>query len=144
MTSVMDERARITELVSPNTAHSSLDYGLNVNCPPCRKELNAILGPRWFCHCACGWTKGPTKLYPRNGFTRLTSVRSVAGWAGCARSFFRGRPSHYNEDSKKSLSVSSGASILRPMNITLEWKRLTTEEAFGLWDFRYLTTPKTR
>jgi integrase len=33
--------------------------------------------------------------------------------------------------------VSSGASILRPTNITLEWKLLTTEEAFGLSDFRY-------
>src|ERR1017187_7156625 len=101
MTSVMDERARITELVSPNTAHSSLDYGLNVNCPPCRQERNAILGPRWFCHCACGWTKGPAKLCPCNGFTRSTSVSSAAGSADCAPAFLRGRPSHYKEDSKK-------------------------------------------
>jgi hypothetical protein len=55
---------------------AEMGCGLNVSCPGCRKELNAILGPRWFCHCACGWTKGLAKLCPRNGFTRLTSVRS--------------------------------------------------------------------
>jgi hypothetical protein len=47
-----------------------------------RKVLNAILGPRWFCHCACGWTKGPAKLCPQLELSPPTS---------CARSLPQSR-----------------------------------------------------
>jgi hypothetical protein len=75
---------------------------------------------------------------PVQWLTPLISVTSAVGWGIAHGSLSRADHCVYNEDGRKLLSVSSGASILRLTRIRLESKRLTTKETLGVWIFRYL------